>query len=248
MGHARTPAVRSALILAAGNGDRFHGRAGHSKLLAPVAGTALLTRTLTSAFRAGVRHAHIVLGYDAESIRTLAMEEAPSGLTLHFYENRDWHEENGLSVLAARDGLAGAPFALLMGDHVFDERVLAPLLRVDRRPGETLLGVDANPHLPGMADEATRVRMDGTRVTAIGKMLEPYDALDTGLFVCDDRIFGSLERSCAAGDSTLTGGVRREAALGLVRGVPIVHAGWCDVDTLADLELAERVVANHPRS
>jgi choline kinase len=243
MGDQRTRRTRRALILAAGNGDRFHSGSGHSKLLTTVAGTALLTRTLRSAFDAGIRHAHIVLGYDADAVRALAEAEAPAGLALHFHENAGWHQENGVSVLAARDGLDGGPFALLMGDHVFDGRVLRRLLHEPRRPGETLLCVDASPRLPGMADEATRVRMDGDRITAIGKMLQPYDALDTGLFVCDGAIFRALERACAEGDSTLTAGVRQQAAGGNVRGVRVECAGWCDVDTVDDLALAERVLA-----
>jgi choline kinase len=117
------------------------------------------------------------------------------------------------------------------------------MLQVDRAPGESLLAVDCRHTDPAIVDEATRVRLDGGRVTAIGKSLTPFDALDTGLFVCDPLLFDSLEASCASGDSTLSGGVRQLASRGKVRGVDIGEARWCDVDTVDDLAIAERVAA-----
>jgi choline kinase len=236
--------VRDAIVLAAGNGDRFHNDTPHSKLLTRVAGIPLLVRTLTSAHDAGITDAHVVLGYDADAVRAVAASEAPPGLTLHFHLNEDWREENGVSVLAARDALEGQPFAILMGDHLFESDVLARMLQFERAPGESLLCVDEDPVDPAVAEEATRVRLDDGRVTAIGKSLDPYDGLDTGLFVCDPSIFASLAESCAAGDSTLSGGVRRLAALGAVRGVDIGRARWCDIDTIEDLDRAERNVGH----
>ena len=48
----------------------------------------------------------------------------------------------------------------------------------------SLLAVDAGEVAPELAAEATKVRRDGSRIVAIGKDLDDYDALDTGLFVC----------------------------------------------------------------
>jgi choline kinase len=105
-----------------------------------------------------------------------------------------------------------------------------------------ILGVDKTMCDSQTAAEATKVRLDGDRVTAIGKSLYPYDALDTGLFVCDPIIFDALEASCAAGDSTLSGGVRRLAERRLVRGITISNARWYDIDTIDDLTAAEHLL------
>lgn len=242
--------MRQAIVLAAGKGDRFKNGTHQSKLLASVGGTPLLLRTLTAVRQAGILDAHLVLGYDAERVRAWAASHAPDGLHLHFHLNRDWHRENGLSVLTARPGVDHQPFALLMGDHLFETRVLRRLLRTPREAGEVLLGIDRQPSDPSIAAEATRVRLRDGRVIAIGKGLDPYDALDTGLFVCHASVFEALEESCADGDTTLSGGIERLAARGLVRGVDIDRARWCDVDTLADLERAEQLVAgaSHARA
>jgi choline kinase len=237
------PRVREAIILAAGNGDRF-GR-GVSKLLRPVLGVPLLTRTLESAAAAGITSADLVLGYQADKVRTLAERTATAGLSLRFHYNDQWHRENGLSVLAARGGFANRRFALLMGDHLFDASTLAALCHAPARPDESLLAIDRRAASPETAAEATRVALDplGTgRIVAIGKNLEPYDALDTGLFVCAPALFPALEEACAAGDTALSDGLRRLAARGLVRGVDSGDGAWCDIDTEHDLRMAEELL------
>jgi 1L-myo-inositol 1-phosphate cytidylyltransferase len=240
---ASAGSVDEAIVLAAGNGDRFRNGTRHSKLLTSIAGTPLLVRTLTAAHAAGIATAHIVLGYDADAIRTLAESEAPDGLRLHFHRNEHWEQENGVSVLAAQPCLNQRPFALMMGDHIFEPAVLERLINTPRRPGESLLAIDRSPDDPAIAGEATKVRLDDDLITQIGKTLDPYDALDTGLFVCDPSLFASLEASYARGDSTLSGGIGLLAARGLMRGVDIGTARWCDVDTLDDVAVAEDVVA-----
>jgi len=176
----------------------------------------------------------------------LAEQSASSRLALRFHINTGWHHENGLSVLAVRGALSARTFALMMGDHIFDPAALARLLRADRRGDEVLLGIDRSPCDPAVAAEATKVRLAGDHITAISKTLDPYDALDTGLFVCGPAIFGALAASCEAGDSTLSGGVRRLAALNLVRGVAIGDTHWCDIDTLDDLVAAEALLRSAP--
>jgi 1L-myo-inositol 1-phosphate cytidylyltransferase len=244
---SRTSFVHRAIVLAAGNGDRFRNGSTHSKLLTPVAGTPLLIRTLTSARRAGITHAHIVLGYDADAVRAVALSEAPSGLVLRFHVNQDWHLENGRSVLAARtlknEMVANEPFALMMGDHVFEADALSVLLRSPLKPDNALVGIDRFTTDPEIVSEATKVRMQNGRITAIGKDVDPFDALDTGLFVCQSSIFDALDASCREGDSTLSGGVRRLAARGLVRGIEIGSSRWCDIDTKDDLVMAEEMLA-----
>jgi choline kinase len=129
-----------------------------------------------------------------------------------------------------------------MGDHLFEPRVLDRLRRVRLRANESILAIDTRPADPAVAAEATKVRLDGDRITAIGKDLDRYDALDTGLFVCAPALFAALDEACAAGDTTLSGGIRRLAARGLMRAGDIGDAAWYDIDTVADLESAEALL------
>ena len=237
--------VRDALVLAAGNGDRFHNGTRQSKLLQPLAGQPLILRTLETARDAGITSVEVVLGYQAESVRAAIEHAAPGGVLIHFSINPQWHLENGVSVLAARNQLDGRRFALLMGDHLFEASTVARLLRALVAPDESLLAVDMRPAPPAIAAEATKVRMTGSRITAIGKDLQTYDALDTGLFVCAPSVFDALEVSRSIGDTTLSGGIRQLAARGLMRGVDIGDASWHDIDTVADLEAAASLLTEH---
>ena len=233
--------VNTALVLAAGNGDRFRNPTRESKLLQPVLGRPLILRTIETAREAGITRFEIVLGYHAERVRAAIEREAPADVALHFTHNPDWELENGVSVLAAR-GRLHSRFALLMGDHLFEARVLRQLLLAPVEPGESLLAVDSRPTAPEIADEATKVRLRGSHIIAIGKTLTEYDALDTGLFVCAPWLFGALDSARAQGDTTLSGGIRILAARGLMRSFDVGDATWCDIDTIEDLNSAESLL------
>jgi choline kinase len=236
------------VILAAGNGDRFQNPTHDSKLLQPLLGQAILLRTLHAVRDAGIKTATIVLGYQAERVRTLAERGAPPGLSLAFVFNPQWRLENGVSALAARPHVGGDRFALLMGDHVFEPPVLRRMLGIDVDFQESLLAIDARRVPPEVADEATKVRRQGSRIVAIGKHLTHYDALDTGVFVFSPVLFDALEAAGDEGDTTLSAGVRQLAARGLMRGVEIGNATWCDIDTVSDLAAAESMLGAAAKS
>ena len=240
--------VRDAVILAAGNGDRFQNATRQSKLLQPVLGQPLILRTLATAAEAGITSFHIVVGYEADTLRRAIERGAPRGTARHFIYNPDWHLENGVSVLAVRDHFRDRRFALLMGDHLFEAPVLSRLLQLKVRPNESVLAIDTSTVDPEVAAEATKVCLSGDRITAIGKDLGTYDALDTGLFVCGPELFPALETARLSGDTTLSGGIRQLAARGLMRGADVGAATWCDIDTVEDLATAETLLASQPQT
>jgi 1L-myo-inositol 1-phosphate cytidylyltransferase / CDP-L-myo-inositol myo-inositolphosphotransferase len=233
--------VNTALVLAAGNGDRFRNATRESKLLQPVLGRPLIMRTIETARDAGITAFEIVIGYRADYVRAAIERHAPRDVAINFTHNPDWELENGVSVLAARRRLRSR-FALLMGDHLFEARVLRQMLMAQVEPGESLLAVDSRPTTPEIADEATKVRLRGSHITAIGKGLTEYDALDTGLFVCTPWLFSALDTARDDGDTTLSGGIRILAARGLMRAFDVGNATWCDIDTIEDLHSAESLL------
>jgi choline kinase len=238
--------VRDAVILAAGNGDRFKNGDHHSKLLHPVAGQPLILRTIQTAAAAGIRSFCIVVGFEADRVQAAVDRHPVTGTTVRYVYNPDWHLENGVSALAARGHCRERRFALLMGDHLFDPAVLERMLTLQLEPNVSVLAVDSSSADPAIAAEATRVRMTDGRITAIGKELDPWDALDTGLFVFSPALFDALEAARSAGETTLSAGVQRLAAMGLMRGAEVAGAPWCDVDTVEDLDLAESLLGVEP--
>jgi 1L-myo-inositol 1-phosphate cytidylyltransferase len=104
-------------------------------------------------------------------------------------------------------------------------------LAVDRRVGEIFDPPDA-----------TKVRLNGQTITAIGKDIAPFDAVDTGLFLCRPVLFEALERARAQGDSSLSGGMRQLLSASKLQAVDIGAHFWSDVDTPASLVYTERML------
>ena len=231
--------MRDAVILAAGNGDRFKNPDHHSKLLHPILGQPLILRTLETAAAAGLTHLHVVLGFEADRVKSVITQNPMRGVTVDFVFNPDWHLENGVSALAARAICPAERFVLLMGDHLFQPAAVKHLASQPVSSENSVLAIDTTQTDPQVIAEATRVRLEGDRIVRIGKGLSPYDAIDTGLFIFTPELFEALEEAQRDGHTTLSAGVQRLARRGRMIGVPIAVPAWCDVDTVDDLAAAE---------
>lgn len=240
------PAVTRALVLAAGRGSRLDDDT--PKPLYRLLGVPLLARTLFTLEKAGVTDAWVVLGYEAEGIRAgMAPFVARMDLRVHWLHNDEWEKANGVSVLAARDVLDG-PFVLSMSDHVLEPGLVEDLVA---RAGEVdglALAVDRDRSAIHDLDDATKVRVRDGGIDAIGKGLDDYDAIDTGVFLATPALFDALEeagRSAGAdGGPSLSDGVQRLADRGRARVADVTGRMWQDVDTPADVEAAtEKLLA-----
>ena len=184
----------------------------------------------------------MVLGYRQELLRpAIAAWARRYDMALHVVENPVWIEGNGTSALAAAPYLSQA-FFLLMCDHVFTPDMLGQLLAAEDGAEVCRLAVDRRIEAIFDLPDATKVRLDGPRITAIGKDIAPFDAIDTGLFLCRPFLFKALERARAAGDSSLSGGMRQLLTTGQLQAVDIGEHFWSDVDTPASLAYTERAL------
>jgi choline kinase len=229
---------RQTVILAAGNGQRLGGLAqGLPKPLLVVGGRPLIEHALDQAVAAGCEEAVIVLGHQAEQLRGQLMR-IDTPLRIRIALNPDYHQPNGMSLLAA-EPLADERFFLQMADHVFSEPVLQRLTDPSLDGAARLL-VDFAPRDLDEAD-ATKVRIREGRVTAIGKELAPYDAVDAGCFLLDRRVFAAL-RSVPGEGASVSAGMERLAGLKALAPVRLEGVTWVDVDTPADWDRAEALL------
>ena len=238
----RQHGTRQTVILAAGNGSRLSAQRGElPKPLVRVAGRALIEHALDQALAAGVEQAIIVTGKSADQMEAhLALVETPLKLTL--VHNERYHDPNGVSLLCAAPYVTG-PFYLQMADHVFAHPVLRQLDRVDGPAADHCrLLVDFHPVNLDEAD-ATKVRASGHRITAIGKDLYPYDAVDTGCFRLDPRVFDALRFVARTEAPSVTLGMRHLIGQGLFSAVPLTGVRWTDVDTPEDYAKAEMLLS-----
>jgi choline kinase len=165
-----------AAVLAAGVGERLRAY-GCPKPLVRVAGLTLLERTIRTLRAGGVRgKLLVVVGHRGKEVAGFVRSKFPDVKVL---ENLDYRRGNGTSILAAVPHLP-ARSVIAMVDHVHTP---GSVQRLVETPGDFVAAVDSRPAFAN-PDEATRVRLKAGRVVALGKGLEPYDALDAGLFVC----------------------------------------------------------------
>jgi len=235
------------LIIAAGRGSRLDGRK-ESKPLIPVKSRPLIEWVILSANRAGIRDFLVVTGYAGDRLESHLMSfSRETGLAISFVHNDEWEKENGLSVAKA-GRQAGDKFVLLMTDHIFDPEILIKLTSQAIRADEIILAVDFkvknNPLVD--LDDVTKVLVEHGKIADIGKKIEPFNAFDTGLFLCTPAIFRALEESQRRGDFTLSGGVRVLVESGKARIMDINGGCWIDVDDERALGKAENLLASRP--
>jgi len=229
-----------AVVLAAGDGRRLREAArGVPKPLVPLHGRALVHHTLDALFAAGVRHATVVVGADGERVRRAVEALHPCGMTVACTDNPRWPAGNATSLAAGLDAVP-VPFVLAMADHIVDPAIIravidepAPGLAGASSMGPSRVAVDRIDAGDPRAADATRVRLDGKRVVAIGKGLEPWDAVDTGVFWCTESLCAAVTPERCEGEAAAI--FAALAARGRLDAIDITGARWVDVDTPDDL-------------
>ena len=233
-----------AVILAAGDGGRLGPQTSTlPKPLIPVAGRPLIEFTLDALVAAGVSEVVVVTGHLEEQLRPAVEASAAGRVPVTFVANPRFHYGASLSLRAAREACGDAPFLLLMADHLLSAAIIQALMAAARAAGESLVAADSEPWPHDYVDEATRLRFaPGTAlVTAIGKHVSPWDALDTGAFLLAPEAWEAVD--AAPEDCELSVIFGELARRGMLRAVDVSGASWYDVETAADLEAARRLIA-----
>jgi 1L-myo-inositol 1-phosphate cytidylyltransferase len=230
--------ITDAVILMAGTGSRLRGSANTiAKPLIPIAGRPLISYAIESFDKVGVKRLHAVVGPNGDELAAAVAPLLPPHMQFRPIANPNWQMQNGVSLLTAA-GKVNAPFFLAMGDHLFESSILdaliahADLTRLN-------LAVDRKIKAIFDLDDAMKVRTEGNLIVAIGKKLESYNAIDTGIFLCPEIMFEYLRRVLKDGDCSLADGVRLMAEEGNALAVDIGDAWWQDVDTPEMLQRAE---------
>lgn len=241
--------VSEALILAAGQGTRLSELSKDSpKCLLKVGGVPILERTLKTLKKLGFSKVNIVVGYNGHKI-VEEIGRGYDGLSINYIENHDWEKGNLYSLLAAK-GHHQKKFLLLMSDHLFDPRIVENLSKQPLGDDDLVLAIDRS----GPEPEDTKVLENDGKIVDIGKKVENFNCLDTGIFLCSPEIFNFAEKA-AEGDSELSDCVKKVAE---EKGARIFDIGtiqsyipklrketqpfWVDIDTPPDLEQAKETI------
>ena len=197
----------------AGTGSRLRGSADTiAKPLIPIAGRPLISYAIDSFDKVGVKTLHAVVGPNGDELAAAVAPLLPARMRLRPISNPNWQKQNGVSLLAAA-GTVKAPFFLAMGDHLFEASIL-PQLVADADLGRLNLAIDTKINSIFDLDAAMKVQTEDNLIVAIGKKLETYNAIDTGIFLCPEILFDYLRRAQTNDDCSLADGVRLMAADG----------------------------------
>jgi choline kinase len=234
------------VILAAGLGTRLRG-VSESKPLTPVAGVPLIEQVVRRALAGGARAFVVVTGHEAERLEGFLTDLSRRlAISITFARANDWTRPNGFSVLAG-SALAEGDYLLSMSDHLFDPEIVRLLIDNSDADSDVVLATDSD--VKGELidlDDATKVEVaaDG-KIVRIGKEIEPYNAIDTGLFRAGPGLAEAIRADIAAGGSgSLSAGVQRLADAGRAATQDVGQARWIDVDDPRMLVLAEGLVAS----
>lgn len=188
-----------------------------------------------------------MVGYQGDRVQS-AIEAMQTPLRTTFVWTADPAAPNGVSLLSAEPA-AHDVFYLQMVDHLFAVPALDGLVRRPLEAGEAgRVLVDSSPTSDIDLDDATKVCVRNGRVTAIGKGLTAWDAVDAGCFVLTHAVFDALRAVPAGEPLSVSSGMRQLASSGSLGAVDLCGASWVDVDTPADRLLAERLIERRPVS
>jgi 3-dehydroquinate synthase len=230
---------RKALIPAAGRGARLD-RPNTPKPLVDVGGRPLILNVLQHLEQAGVDEAVVVLGFESKKIARELTNHPDLTIQVELVEHADWQKGLASSLLAARDHF-DEPFLLAMADHFFEPALIDKMadIRLDDDLVVSML-VDRNVNRVHDPAAAVKVRLDGERVLAADRDLEPFDGVDAGLFACRPALFAALEAAVLDDEPTdLTEAIARLAADDQVSARFVDGRSWHDIDTPSSLILAE---------
>ncbi|HEV2748004.1 MAG TPA: NTP transferase domain-containing protein [Allosphingosinicella sp.] len=233
------------LILAAGQGSRMRPLSA-SKPLTPVCGTPLIEHVIRRAAAAGAAEFLVVTGHCGERVEAfLDGLSGRIGLPVRALRTADWSRPNGFSVVTGAAEIA-EPYLLLMADHLFDPAIARRLLTEASAGRDLVLAVDRNCASPSIdLDDATRVETaaDGA-IVCIGKGLDRYNAVDTGIFLATPALREAiLEDIAAGGGGSLSEGVQRLADRRSAHTIDIGSRWWIDVDDPPSHRRAEAALA-----
>lgn len=237
-----------AVVLAAGKGTRMKElSADRPKHLIPVDGKPVLERVVEGLAEVGIRDIVIVVGHLREMIMDYFGDGSKYGVNIQ-YTVQDPPTGTGSGVHAAVELAKDGPFLMTFGDIITPSSTYKGMVdSFESTPCDALLLLNwvEDPY----RGAAVYIDDSGTITEIVEK--PPIGTSTThwnqaGIFVFSPIIFdytGNLTPS-PRGEYELTHAINNMLSDGRnIRGYNLIDAGWCDVGTPGDIEIAERIVS-----
>ncbi len=235
-----------AIILAAGMGSRLEKLTEKvPKALVDVGGKPLLAHSLSTLISEGITDFVIVTGHKAYKIREY-IEENFDEINVEYIHNNRYDETNNIYSLYLAIKEINAPFYILNSDIIFHPGIFSIIHSSDKK--NLTISVDFREEL---GKEEMKVKVEGERVVAISKKLDPSDS--DGEYIGITKVTkksGDLLFECVSETMEIHGRrVFYEHAFQMMidRGYEINYSKtsglpWTEIDTMEDLIFARKEV------
>lgn len=247
--------MNKAIILSAGQGQRLRPLTNdRPKGMVRVAGRAIIERQLELFRSMGIDGISIVQGFCADAIPDYGVRR---------YTNPDYASTNMVySLFSAAAELDCGPVIVSYGDILYSRAVLESLLK-STAPVSVVVDLDWKAYFAERFDDpyddAESLIIENGLITSIGQSRpDPADvqAQYIGLIRFDDAGLAAIREvrdEVSGGEKTIGWGRPWPKAFMtdllqelVLRGVPVapvtIRGGWCEVDSLRDFEIAEKIV------
>ena len=229
------------VVLSAGLGSRFgsYTKKEH-KLLLLVNNRPIIDYTLQSFRMAGIVDVVLIVGFMADRIKDWVGNGSKYGLNVQYTFNPDYKLGKALSLQQAHAFTNDETFILSMGDHMISSELINNLMDFNPNYQPSVLGVDFRPSLH-YAQDVTRVMVEAKeRISSIGKHIEKWNGIDSGVFRLNPEIFEVVDQWIGLDKSERyeLGDVFNYMISqgGILKSCDISGCYWYDVDTLEDLQ------------
>jgi choline kinase len=234
-----------AVLLCAGSATRLRPLTDdRPKCLLDVGGQTILGRAVETLVSVGIRRLVIATGYRREDVEKAL---AGSSLEVIFCHNADYAStQNAVSLFRCRAAVEGSAFLKLDGDVLFERAALERLI-ADAAPLSVAVEKRAD-----LGEEEMKVAVDGERIRAFGKKLDPRRSYGESIGIekldakAGIRLFAALARAHASGRHDLY----YEDVYGELvdqgmdaHAVDVSDLPWIEIDTVDDLARARRWMA-----
>ena len=241
--------MTSAIILSAGQGSRLLPLTENKpKCMLEIGGRSILQWQLDALLEAGISEVHVITGFHSDQVEAhlsscYPEEQWVSTLFNPFYNVSD----NLASCWMARQHMEN-DFLLINGDTIFEPNVLKVVLSSPEAP--VTLTIDEK---DSYDEDDMKVTLEGDLVRNVSKILNAEDtnAESIGMLyfrgsgVSDFRaILESEMRNLSGLKSWFLAVVDMMADEGKVRACRISGNRWAEIDFIADLEAAEKLLSS----
>jgi choline kinase len=228
------------VLLVAGIGSRLRPLTDdRPKALVSVEGETILHRAVRLLLTAGVERLVVATGYREDAVRAAL---AHLSVPVAYAPNPQFDStQNSVSLFHCREAIGDDDFVKLDGDVLFRQEVLT---RLFASPGDLAVAVDQRDTL---GEEEMKVLVEGHRITAFSKKLDPKRSAGESMGIevvrgtFAPRLWTSISRAISEGRTNLYYEDHYDSLLPTgydARLVDVTDLPWTEVDTREDLERA----------